>query len=155
MSFGYSVGDFIAGANLSYQLIKALSGTQGSCIEYQEAIIELGCIQQAFFQVGQMYSNPNLNSATLNAASHIVCSSIELIGGFLERTKEYRRALSGSNSENAMSRSWQKIGWTLFKREELRTLKDALSLRLSSISVLLAALKTLVRILWERYTLLT
>jgi hypothetical protein len=67
MSFGYSAGDFIAGGNLIYQLIKALSGTQCPSEEYQEALKELGCFEHIFIQVGQMAENPT----TINAASHV------------------------------------------------------------------------------------
>lgn len=141
MSFGYSIGDFIAGANLSYQLIRALSGSQGASVEYQDALIELGCLQQTFLQVGRMTSNPNLTPATINAASHIVLSSIGLIGDFLEKTKRYRERLCGNNSANTLSDSWQKMGWVLFKKEELKTLKDTLHVKLSNISLLLATAK--------------
>ncbi|KAJ5288962.1 hypothetical protein N7478_001992 [Penicillium angulare] len=37
MSFGVSVGDFLSGANLAYKLIRALSESNGSTMEYQEA----------------------------------------------------------------------------------------------------------------------
>ena len=53
MSFGYSVGDFIAGANLTYRLIRAFSETQGASHEYEEAIGELASLQQTFLQIGQ------------------------------------------------------------------------------------------------------
>jgi len=142
MSFGYSIGDFIAGANLCYKLIRALSETRGASVEYQEAILELGCIQQTFFQVGHMLSNPNLSIATVNAASHIVMSSIDMIGDYLEKTKKYRQTLSGHRSGNAISDSWQKMGYALFKKEELKSLRDSLNLKISSISVLLTTIKT-------------
>jgi hypothetical protein len=37
--------------------------------------------------------------------------------------------------------SWQKVGWALFKKEELKDLKDRLHVKLSSISVLLQTAK--------------
>jgi len=141
MSFGYSIGDFFAGANLSYRLVKALSSTQGPYIEYQEAIAELGCLQQTFLQVGRMTTNPNLSAATVNAASHIVLSSMSLIGDFFERTKSYRERFRQSGSRSAVSDSWQKMGWVLFKKEELMALTNALHVKLSSISVLLSTAK--------------
>jgi hypothetical protein len=144
MSFGYSVGDFIAGANLSYQLIRALSETRGACIEYQEAILELGSIQQTFLQVGQMRPNHTLDRATINAAAHIVLSSLTLVGAFLKKTEKYRERLSGAGLGNTMSDSWQKMGWVLFQREELKSLKDALHLRLTNIGVLLSTAQMLV-----------
>jgi hypothetical protein len=88
MSFGYSLGDFIAAANLSYQLIRVLSETKGACLEYQEAMMELGAMQQAFLQVSQMKHSDLLPRATTNSASHIVMSAIDIIADFLERSKQ-------------------------------------------------------------------
>jgi hypothetical protein len=138
MSFGYSVGDFIAGANLSYRLVRALSETKGAFVEYQEAIAELGSMQQAFLQVSQMRPSDNLSLATVNAASYIVLSSLKLIGNFLEKTEKYRERLSGRARGGTISDSWQKVGWSLFGKEEMRSLRDGLHVKLSSLSVLLA-----------------
>jgi hypothetical protein len=141
MSFGYSAGDFLAGANLTYQLITALSGTQCAFQEYQDALKELGCFQQLFMQVSRMVENPNLNPATVNAASHIVLSSMTLIGDFLTKTQNYRARLNGRESGNVASDSWQKMGWVLFKKEELRALKEALHVKLTSVSLLIDTAK--------------
>lgn len=138
MSFGYSLGDFITGANLSYRLLEALSSSRGPTQEYQEAVIEIGAIYQTFLQVGRMTSNPTLNHATINAASFIVLSSMSIMDEFLAKTQGYRERLCGRTTGNSLSDNWQKMGWVLFKKEELRALKEALHIKLSSISVLLA-----------------
>ena len=138
MSFGYSVGDFIAGANLTYRLISALSETQGASIEYQAAIHELGSIQQTFFQVGQMKASNILRQDTINAVSHIVISSLELIGSFLERTKKYRQRFCSNSGSGLVTDSWRKVGWALFKREELESLRKSLHRKLTAIGVLLS-----------------
>jgi hypothetical protein len=132
MSFGYSVGDFIAGANLTYRLIRALSASQGASIEYQEAMVELGAIQQAFLQVSQMRASSILSQATINAASHIIISSLEIIGRFLDKSQKYQRRLSGGDS-------WCKIGWALFKKDELKGLRDSLHVKLSAVNLLLSS----------------
>ena len=138
MSFGYSVGDFIAGANLTYRLIHALSETQGATLEYQEALRELSSIQQTFLQVSQMRSSSVLSQATINAASHIVISSLEIIGNFLERTKVYQRRLSDGSGRSVVADSWRKVGWALFKKEELKCLRDSLHMKLTAVGVLLS-----------------
>jgi hypothetical protein len=138
MSFGYSIGDFIAGANLSYRLIKALSETQGAFLEYQEAIAEISNLQQMFLTVSQMRPNSTLSQATINMAQLIVMSSMDLIGAFLATTQKYRERLCGRRTGNGVSDSWAKMGWVLFKKEELKRLKDELHLKLSHISLLLA-----------------
>ena len=57
MSFGYSVGDVLAGANLSYRLLRVMMDSKGASGEYRDAILELGAMQQAFMQVSQMKRN--------------------------------------------------------------------------------------------------
>lgn len=138
MSFGYSCGDFIAGANLSYRLVKALSETQGPCIEYQEANAEIASIQQTFLLVSQMKPSPLLDIATINAAGFIIMSFMQLIGEFLQKTEDYRRKMSNTHGTNNLS-SWQKMGWVLFKKDELVTLKSTLHQKLGNINVLLSA----------------
>ena len=73
---------------MTYRLIKALSETKGACIEYQEAMSELGALQQAFLQVGYLRPSHALSQATINAAVYIVLSSVELIVEFLSKTQK-------------------------------------------------------------------
>lgn len=120
MSFGYSVGDFIAGANLTYQLIRVLSETNSACLACQEAMMELGAMQQAFLQVSQLKYSDMLSMATTNSASYIVMSAMDIITNFLERTKQYRKKLRNSDSATGIGGSWCKIGLLLFK-EEIRS----------------------------------
>ena len=139
MSFGFSVGDFIAGAELAYKLIRALSNSQGSTIEYQDAIQELSCIQQTFLHVGQLHASNLLCQATLNAISYIVDSSREVIARFLDKTEKYRKSLSSNGLGASLARdSWRKIGWSLFKKQELVDLKNTLRTRLMAINILVS-----------------
>lgn len=138
MSFGYSFGDFVVGANLAYRLIQALSETRGASLAYQEAINELASMQQAFIQVGQMRPSSTLSQATINAASQIVLSSINLIAEFLEKTKKYREQFCGSRSSNAVTDGWRKMGWVMFKSDELKELRDSLHVKMTNIALLLS-----------------
>ncbi|KAK4453880.1 hypothetical protein QBC34DRAFT_393629 [Podospora aff. communis PSN243] len=140
MSFGYAIGDFIAGANLAHRLIRIMAETRGSSEEYREAMTELCGIQQAFIYVNQIIRSGTLPKATVNSASYIVLSSMEIIAKFLEQTKEYRRQLEASgNNLSGVSGSWCKVGWALYKKEELRSLRDSLHCRLVSVNTLFAA----------------
>lgn len=134
MSFEYSCGDFIAGAYLSYKLIRALSESQGACIEYQEAIAEITSLQETFILISTMKPSDTLDIATINAASHFVMSSMNMIGDFLVKTREYRRKAKAAGGPFNMS-AWQRMGWVLFKKEELTTLKNDLHQKISNINV--------------------
>jgi hypothetical protein len=139
MSFGFSAGDFIAGANLACTIVRALSESRGASTEYQDVIRELGCIQQTFLQVEQIRVSNLFSQATMNAITCIINSSIEVMAGFLERTDKYRQSLSGMSRQSFAKDSWRKIGWSLYKSEELTTLRDSLQTRLTSISILVSA----------------
>jgi hypothetical protein len=85
-----------------------------------------------------MRASNTLSQATINMAEVIVMSSMELIGGLLTKTHKYREQLCGRRPNSNASASWQKMGWVLFKKEELRQLRDELHLKLSHISLLFA-----------------
>ena len=124
--------------SLTYKLIRVLSDSCGASDEYQEAMLELSAMQQAFLQVNQMCNSPIIPQATINSASHIVMSAMDIISEFLERSKTYQRKLGQPNATETGS-SWCKVGWALFKKEELVQLRDSLHARLSSVSILLSA----------------
>ncbi|KAI6502966.1 hypothetical protein MCOR04_008763 [Pyricularia oryzae] len=143
MSFGYSVGDLIAGANMTNKLIRIMSGTSGASIEYQEAMAELCAMQDAFIQISRMHRASDVRlfpQATVNAVSVIVIQSIDTIGKFLKRTKSYHKAI-GRGEACGVEGSWRKVGWALFKEHELKELRDSLHTRLASVNTLLTVAK--------------
>ncbi|MCJ1240844.1 hypothetical protein MMC14_008848 [Varicellaria rhodocarpa] len=145
-TFGYGVGDFIAGANLTYRLIHALSTTQGTSVEYQDAMQELANIQQTFLQVSQMRISNILSPTTVNAVAHIIISSMEVMGKFLDRTKTYQQRLGRCSESTMVADSWCRMGWALFKQEELKSLRDTLHMKLSAINVLLSSAQLLCQV---------
>ncbi|TQW01187.1 tetratricopeptide repeat domain-containing protein [Cordyceps javanica] len=138
MSFGYSVGDLIAGANLTYKLIRIMADTKGASEEYLQAISEVSAMQQAFLQVGQIRAHKLLPPATVNATSHIVLSSVDTITAFLEKSRNYHAVLENRHAAGLQT-SWYKVGWTLYKSQELIELRDALRSRLVSVQTLLSS----------------
>jgi hypothetical protein len=54
MSFGFSVGDFLAVAQLAYTLGKSLSYSKGASKEYQELITELNVVHKVLLQVDEL-----------------------------------------------------------------------------------------------------
>ncbi|KAI1410683.1 hypothetical protein F5Y13DRAFT_167152 [Hypoxylon sp. FL1857] len=136
MSFGFGVGDFIAGANLAHKLIRVMTETRGATAEYQEALAEVCGIQQIFIQLTQLCRSEVLPRATLNSIAQIVMPSMKIIADFLDKIKNYQAKLS---SNGGLSSSWCKMGWALFRKDELKALRDTLHSRLSAISTLLTA----------------
>ncbi|KAK8031993.1 hypothetical protein PG990_001727 [Apiospora arundinis] len=139
MSFGYSVGDFVTGYNITYQLVRILADSRGASIEYQEAMTELRAMEQVFLQAGSLVSSKVLSRDIINGIACIVLSAVDIIDSFYERSKEYQHQLGERQAKmgkatTGFESSWCKIGWALFKKEELRALKAQLHERLASVN---------------------
>lgn len=138
MSFGLSVGDFIGAATLAYRLIQAIHGSHDAGEDYQAAIRELGCMQQAFIQVSSLSENRNICQATFKAASHIVKEAMDIIESYLDKTKGYDRRLGGLRA-SCIAQNFRKVGWTLYKADDMKKLKERLHTRLNSLNLLFVA----------------
>jgi hypothetical protein len=85
-----------------------------------------------------MRPSSTLSRAIINTASYIVLSSVNLIAEFLEKTKKYREQFCGSRTGNSVFDGWRKMGWVLFKSDELRALWDFLHVKMTNIALLLS-----------------
>ncbi|KAF8251319.1 hypothetical protein K440DRAFT_81113 [Wilcoxina mikolae CBS 423.85] len=132
MSFGFAIGDFIAAGQLVANVIGALNSSTGSSEDYQELLSELYSYQRALIEAEQICSIPSCSSqfhvATINAIAYSVSLSRKPIEIFLSKIKRYRGRLKNS--------SWRKIGWALFKEDEVRELRDVLRMHIDCISLL-------------------
>jgi hypothetical protein len=138
MSFGFSVGDLLGAANLTYRLIQAVQGSHDAGEDYRAAVHELGCMQQAFIRVSCLGANQNISQATFSSASWIVMGAMDIIKSFLDKTKKYDRRLGGLGT-SGMAQNLRKIGWTLYKADDMKKLRETLHAQLSSLNVLLVA----------------
>lgn len=67
MSFGFGVGDFIAGAQLASKLCEILSDSGESVQEYQELITKLSAVQSVLDRVKELCTTRQPPQATTNA----------------------------------------------------------------------------------------
>lgn len=93
MSFGFSVGDIIAGASLAFKLGKAFSEMRGSAMEYQQLVAELNIVHKVLLQVEQLRASNQLAQATVNALLFIVNSANEAMEVFLLDYENYGECL--------------------------------------------------------------
>lgn len=138
MSFGFSVGDFLAGAKLIADLTRALSASKGASMEYQQLILDLQVVETTLVQIDQMRLASQLNTSALNALCWIAQSTATSIADFMQRTKKYQESLSAKGSGNKVKDLWKKVGWTMYKPAEIRSLQQRLQLDLGSINCLIS-----------------
>lgn len=127
MSFGFSVGDFLAGATLAYTLGKALSDSQGSVHEYKELIAELNVVNKVLIHVEQLRATNQLAQSTVNALLFAVNASNEAIESFLHRQQAYIESFRDGGSGNIIKDVYRKGKWATVAPEHVIILPAKLS----------------------------
>jgi hypothetical protein len=113
MSFGFSVGDFIAGAQLAYTLCQSLSSAKGAAQDYRELLAELNVVHKVLLQVHQLRASNQLALATTNNLLFIVASATDAMESFFIAYESYDLSLTGDGSGNALKDVWMKGSWAL------------------------------------------
>ena len=130
-----SFGDIITAANLVHSIYKALSDSMGASYDYQCLISELRSFEQALkFVNAVITAAPSTGRDVLNIAAEIE-TCLELLKKIDCRIKSYQKALGGGKGS-----SWRKIGWTLFKANEVASFRQKISYHKQNISLFLHGL---------------
>jgi hypothetical protein len=113
MSFGFSVGDFIAGAQLAYKLCKAVSDVKGSAKELQELVTQLDVVHKVLIQVDQLRATNQLAQPTVNALLFVVNTANETMGSFLHQNQPYFESLKAGGSGFSATDAYRKLKWPM------------------------------------------
>lgn len=136
-SFG-SFGDIIATAQLAYRLAQALSDSRGSSVEYQELISELDTLSNALQSLNEFVRRQPFPPSVQNGIKHALSRCHTLMLSFMERIVGYQTSLRKGGSGSKWRDSWRKIGWAVFRKEELVELKTKLMEQKATINMMLA-----------------
>jgi len=150
-SFG-SFGDILAIANLALCISKTLSESTGSSVEYQELITELDAVSNALHGLHEIVSRQPLQLSVQNTIKHALSRCWNLMDSFMARIAGYQSSLRKGGSGSRWKDTWRKVGWGMFKKEELVALKTNLSEQKSTIIMMLALSHTTVLDRVERVT---
>jgi hypothetical protein len=136
-SFG-SFGDIIATAQLAYQLAEILSDSAGSSMEYQELILELDALASALRGLDDIVDKHAILQSVKNSIQHSLRCCRNLMNVFLDRIKAYKPALRKGGSGNSWRDNWRKVGWHLFRKEEIVELRMKLVEQKATINMMLS-----------------
>jgi hypothetical protein len=137
MSFGFSVGDFIATGLLIKDIICSLKASGGATSEFQELIRELDGLQKVLDMIegldgtsGQSFVIDGLKIAALN------CQFV--LDGFRTKLKKYEAGLGQARSAGRLKDGATKIKWTLMMKKDVQDLRAYLSGHTSSLNLRLS-----------------
>jgi hypothetical protein len=107
----------------------------GASYDYQCLIMELRSFEQALKTVDLAITvaPPTGRDALDIAAETTTC--LELLKKFDDRIRSYQKALGGRKGA-----SWRKIGWSLFKADEVASFRQKISQHKQNISLFLNGL---------------
>jgi hypothetical protein len=135
MSFGFSVGDFLAAGKLIGQITLSLQEAGGSKSDYQELLRELESLDRALKHVEKLGSR-SVSTATLDSIKCAALLCRHPLEEFLGKIQKYESGL-GVWAKDGVKGTARKVDWALRKKEDVRKLRDYLSLHVNSINMLM------------------
>jgi hypothetical protein len=130
-----SFGDIVTAASIVQSIYKALSDSMGASYDYQCLIAELRSFERALKIVdfAITVAPPTGRDALDIGAETTTC--LELLKTFHDRIKSYQKALGGRKGA-----SWRKIGWSLFKADEVANFRQKISQHKQNITLFMNGL---------------
>ncbi|THV53491.1 hypothetical protein BGAL_0049g00260 [Botrytis galanthina] len=138
MSFGFSIGDFIAVGEVITTLIKGLRETAGSKSDYQELVRELQSLEKALKHV----DNVGTSKGSMAGLDGVKCAALLCrypLEEFLKKISKYKNAL-GPRAPRGIRSVGRKIQWAFTKKDEVQKLLGYLSIHTNSINMMLSTL---------------
>jgi hypothetical protein len=140
MSFGFSVGDFIAVGKLIADITSCLKEAGGSKSEYRDVVLELECLRKALVHLDRLQSQPG-NSLSTDSIKYAALSCRRPLEEFLEKLKRrYETSLgpSTTGSGSAWKAPVDKVRFRLGGSDEIRRIQSYLSVHIGTLNMLLA-----------------
>ena len=140
MSFGFSVGDFIAAGNLVKDIISALR--ESSVSEYRDLVLELHGLQRALHEIEHLRCQPGQEGATnsIKVASLMCQYPLDEFAGKLRKFESLGVKSGGSTSKREIVKTWGiKLKWGFTMEDEVRNLRAYLIAHVGSLNMRLLA----------------
>lgn len=137
MSFGFSVGDFLAAGKLIFDITASLSESSGSKSEYQELLRELDSLSRALKHVENLGRHTGVSTSTINSIRCAALLCRHPLEDFLGKVRKYEASLGVWGTEKGLKGVGKKVEWALRKKDDVRMLRDYLVLHVGSINMLL------------------
>ncbi|PQE13895.1 Ankyrin repeat-containing domain protein [Rutstroemia sp. NJR-2017a BBW] len=129
MSFGFSVGDFLAVATLIKEVVVSLKDVGGAAADYQQLIVELHGLQRALDSIEDLRVDAGTRQAeNINNLKVTALGCRYVLEEALKKLRSYESLRLGQRSSSLVAVSSKKIKWQIMMKEDV----DALRTRLNS-----------------------
>jgi hypothetical protein len=136
MSFGFSVGDFIAVGKLIGEITSSLQTIGGAKSEYQELIREFHSLQAALRYLDQLDSKASAS----NKIDSIKCAALSCrypLEAFLAKIRKYEASLGPWSRSHTGKTVTDKLRWTFGEKDDVQRLQTYLNVHIGTINILL------------------
>ncbi|RPD65683.1 hypothetical protein L226DRAFT_235724 [Lentinus tigrinus ALCF2SS1-7] len=138
-----SFGDIVTAVDLALRISKALSDSTGSSYEYQYLIQELDALAHVLQLADTATRTGMLQPDVVRALISEIGRCRAVMDALWDRTRGYQKALGGSSKSGTGSKtsgsSWRKIGWALFKTQDVQETRAKLATHRANLTTLMTA----------------
>jgi hypothetical protein len=125
MSFGFSVGDFLAAIELVHDLAVALSDGRGSSAKFQGLVQELYSLERAMIEIKNLQVSAGLESH-LWMVQQVATQCQRAIADFLRKSDVYMQCLRQGGSTKWWKDAFYKVKWAVYKADDVDELRARL-----------------------------
>jgi hypothetical protein len=148
MSFGFSVGDFLAISQLITHIMSSLKASGGSASDYQELQLELLGLQLVLHKVEHLKGSPT-QAPAINGIKVAALNCQFVLESFAEKLKKYEGSLEFGHSRGWVVDTAKKIKWEMAMKREVQDLRAYLLAHTSTLNMRISTEGLHVRNLWS------
>ncbi|KAK5746947.1 hypothetical protein LTR17_000578 [Elasticomyces elasticus] len=139
-AFGFSVGDFVTGIQLLYDIIQCLEDSAGSQAQYRGVALTLSSLRLALRKAKDCGSDVDDRTAI----GSVVKDCETTLKRFESKLQKYERQLGGgsgtSNGSSSIKAQWRKIQWQLYSKKDVHDFQAEIQAHTSALNIILASI---------------
>ena len=140
MSFGFSIGDFIAVIELVGTIIKAVRETGGASTDFRELVHELSALETALLSVQQCeIDEPQITEYRALILATLECQ--RTMDNFWKTLCVYQPHLRVDGTSSRLKSGWMKIRWATCRGKDVEKFRSQLRGHTNSIQLLLTIIR--------------
>lgn len=136
MSFGFSVGDFLAAARLINSIVDALQ--KSSVSEFKELTLELNAVQRALNRIEHLRPSSG-QEQSVNAIKAVALLCQHPLQEFASKLEKYESLGHVAGTKTDQIKRWKlKLQWGFTMEEEVQKIRTILAAHMASLNVRLS-----------------